>query len=201
MKKRIKMYENNYKSQIETNLQDLELFLQLIADLDEEIELYALGGTAMVIKNIKESTKDIDFMTTINYETLKQFFELAGLKEKDNSKLCNIWYLNKIRIDIFYNAFIMGITLPNDWKTISEHIRTIGKLKLYVLNWLDIIITKIARSEKRDIQDIIKIIQTQQIDLNKLKKRYYDIAPISLISDYDLKFKHLMNEYDISKTN
>lgn len=181
------MYENS----INTNLGDLENFLQLIADLDREIELFAIGGTAMVIKNIKESTKDIDFLTTLDYNTLKELFTLAGLEEIDDSKLCNKWYLDKRRIDVFFDEFIMGIALPNDWKKISEHIKDIGKLKLYILNWYDVIITKIARSEPRDIEDVLEIIKTQKIDFNKLKRRYYKLAETSLISDYNLKFKHL----------
>ncbi len=191
MKKYTKMYENKYKNPINTNLEDLESFLQLIADLDTEIELFAIGGTAMIIKNIKESTKDIDFLTALNQERIRELFTLAGLEEKDKSKLCNIWYLDDIRIDIFYDEFILGITLPDDWKKLSEHIRDIGKLKLYILNWYDIIITKIARSEERDIEDILEIIKKQKIDFDVLKRRYYDVAPVSLISDYDIRFKHL----------
>ncbi len=191
MKKCIKMYENTYKNPVDTNLKDLENLLQLIADLDIEIELFALGGTAMIIKNIKETTKDIDFLTTINYETLSKLFRLAGLEEKDSSKLCNIRYLNNIRIGIFYDEFILGITLPDDWRELAERIRNIGKLKLYILNWYDIIITKIARSEPRDIEDSIKIIKTQNIDFKKLKKRYYEVASVSLISGYEARFRAL----------
>lgn len=191
MKKCIKMYENNYKNELPNLGTDLENFLQLIADLDEEIEFFAIGGTAMVLKGIKESTKDIDFLTTANYKSIKKMFTLAGLKERKNSQLCNIWYLNKTRIDIFYNEFILGFPLPEDWKNLSEHIKTIGKLKLYILNWYDIIITKIARSEERDIVDCIAIIHHELIDFQQLKKRYYQYAETALITGYDIKFKHL----------
>ncbi len=185
------MYENKYKNPKITNLKDLENFLQLLADLDREIELFAIGGTALVLKNIKESTKDIDFLTTSDYEEIKKLFTLAGLKEKSSSKVCNIWHLENTRIDIFYDEFILGTPLPDDWKKLSEHIKNISKIRLYVLNWYDIIITKIARSESRDIDDAIKIIKTQKIDFGKLKKRYYGLAPTSLISNYNIKFKHL----------
>lgn len=196
------MYENKYKNLKDTGNEELNRFLQLIADLNINIEFFAIGGTAMVLKNIKEATKDIDFLTTLTYKDIKKLFILAGLKEKSSSKLCNIWYLGNIRIDIFYESFILGTSLPEDWKQISEHIRDIGKLKLYILNWYDIIITKIARSESRDIEDIIKIIKTQKISFNKLKKRYYALAPTSLISDYDYKFKHLESKLnDNSKIN
>ncbi len=185
------MYENKYKNPIKSSKDDLDSFLQLLADLDTEIELFALGGTAMILKNIKEATKDIDFMTTSKYETIKKWFTLAGLKEKQDSMLCNIWYLDNIRIDIFYGAFILGLALPDDWKALSEHIKDIGKIKLFILNWYDIIISKIARSEPRDIDDAIAIIKSQKLDFAKLKQMYYDTAEVSLVADYDIKFKHL----------
>ena len=155
----------------------------------------------MVLKNIKESTKDIDFLTNEEYGKIKNMFILAGLKEESSSKLCNIWRLGKVRIDIFYDGFIMGVPFPKDWKEKSEKIKEIGKVKLYILNWYDLIITKISRSEKRDIEDVISIIKTQDIDFKFLKKRYYSIAETSLISNYDYKFKHLEEEYDKRKSN
>lgn len=184
------MYENKFKNPTSTGLTELDHFLQLIADLDEEIELFAIGGTAMVLKGIKESTKDIDFLTTAKYESIKNLFQLAGLKEKSTSQLCNIWYLGNTRIDFFYSAFILGYSLPNDWRELSEHLKTIGKIKLFILNWYDIIITKIARNEPRDIEDGIAIIKHQKLDFKKLKERYYLYAETAIISDYDYKFQH-----------
>jgi len=185
------MYENKFKNIKLTNVEGLDEFLNILAELDTDIELFAIGGTAMVLKNIKESTKDINFLSTEPYEKIKDLFEKAGLKEEQRSKACNIWYLGDTRIDIFYEEFILGIALPDDWKELSEHIKDIGKVKLYILNWYDIIITKIARSERRDIEDIIKIIKDQKINFKKLKERYYNLAEGSLISDYNIKFKHL----------
>jgi hypothetical protein len=195
MKKCINMYENKFKNIDISKLDDLNSFLNLIADINKPIELFALGGTAMVLKGIKESTKDIDFLTTNTYDEIKKIFILAGLKEKESSLLCNVWYMKNIRIDIFYNDFIFGISLLKDWKILSEHVKKIGKVKLYILNWYDLIITKIARSEERDILDIIDIINKLEIDFKKLKKRYYQIAETSLINNFDEKFKHL--EYKI----
>ncbi len=185
------------RNQATTARTDLENLLQLLADLNEELELFALGGTAMVLKGIKESTKDVDFLTTAEYPHLRKLLLLAGLREESPSLLCNVWYLDTLRIDIFYHSFILGYTLPEDWKELSEHVRTIGKLKLYILNWLDIIITKIARSETRDIDDCLAIIKSQRLDFNKLTERYYQHAETAIISEYDAKFKHL--EYRWSK--
>jgi len=185
------MYEDKYKNPHVTGLEDLHNFLNLIADLNEPLELYAIGGTAMVLKNIKESTKDIDFLTTESYEKIRRLFSLAGLKEESSDKICNIWRIDKTRVDVFYGGFIMGIPFPEDWKEKSERIMEVGKVRLYILNWYDLIITKISRSEKRDIEDIIAIIKSQRLNFYFLKKRYYSIAETAIIAEYDYKFKHL----------
>lgn len=195
------MYENKYKNKDITSIEDLDNFLNLLADLNEPLELFAIGGTAMVLKKIKESTKDIDFLTTERYEKVRRLLKLAGLKEENSSKLCNIWRLNEMRIDIFYEGFILGINFPDDWKKISQKVKEIGKIKLYILNWYDIIITKIARAEKRDIEDILAIIKSQKLDFDFLKRRYYSLAETAIISDYDIKFKHLEEQHAKRKTN
>ena len=184
------MYENKYKNITLTNIEDLDSLLNLLADLN-----------AMVLKKIKESTKDIDFLTSEKYEKIKKLFNLAGLKEESSDKICNIWRLNDIRVDVFYDGFIMEINFPDDWKKLSEKIKEIGKVKLSIFNWYDLIITKISRAEKRDIEDIIAIIKSQNIDFEFLKKRYYSIAETSIISDFDYKFKHLEKEYAKRKTD
>jgi len=187
------MYENKYKNPESSGIGELDRFLNLIADLNEKIELFAIGGTAMVLKNIKEATKDIDFYTPEPKEKIKKIFTMAGLEEKQDRAICNIWYMGKTRIDIFYGD-IMGIPFPDDWKELSEHISDKNKLKLYILNWYDIIITKISRAEERDYEDIKNIIEKQKINFKKLKERYYGLAETALISDYDDKFKHLERE-------
>src|SRR3989344_136998 len=195
MKRCTKMYENKFKNTGQIKITGLNDFLNLIADLNEPLELFAIGGTAMVLKNIKESTRDIDFLTDENYDKIKELFELAGMKEESSNKICNIWRLGSTRIDIFYDGFIMGIPFPDDWKEKSNKIKEIGKIKLYILNWYDIIITKISRSERRDIEDIIAIIKNQKLDFKFLKERYFSIAETALIADFEYKFKHLEREW------
>lgn len=189
------MYENKFKNEKLTGIADLDIFLNLLADLNEPVKLFAIGGTAMVLKGIKAATKDIDFLTDEKYEKINRLFTLAGLKEESPQKICNIWRLDKIRIDIFYDSFIMGIKFPDDWEKLSEKVKEVGKVELYILNWYDLIITKISRSEERDIQDILDIIKTQKLNFNFLKERYYSLAETSLISEFDYKFKHLEERY------
>ena len=51
------MYDNKYKNKASTNQTELDEFLILLADTNEKIDLFAIGGTAMILKNIKEATK------------------------------------------------------------------------------------------------------------------------------------------------
>jgi hypothetical protein len=68
-------YENKYKNINLTKLGDLDNLLNLLADLNEPIELFAIGGTAMVLKGIKESTKDIDFLTIEKQEKIRKMYD------------------------------------------------------------------------------------------------------------------------------
>jgi len=194
------MYENKFKNETLTGIKDLDVLLNLLADLKEPLELFAIGGTAMVLNGIKDSTKDIDFLTIEKQEKIRKLFKLAGLKEESPNKICNIWRLAKIRVDLFYDGFIMGIPFPDDWRELSKKTKEVGQVKVYTLNWYDLIITKISRSEERDIEDIILILKSQKLDFNFLKKRNYSLADVSLISEFDYKFKHLEREYAKCKT-
>ena len=182
--------EGIYKNQSLTRLKDLESFLQLIADLGEKMDLYALGGTAMVIENIKESTKDIDFITTTSQKDIRRLLTLAGLKENDSSKTCNKWYLETTRIDMFYEGVILNISLLEDWKEKSKFINKIGPINLLRMGWRDIIFTKLDRNEPRDIKDCHDIIISQKIDLKQLKEEFYNFAETS-IAHYKEKFTAL----------
>lgn len=186
------MYKpNNYKNNVNTDLGNLESILLIFSDSKEEINIYAIGGTAMILKNHKPTTKDIDFITTNSKETIKKILSDAGLKENRDG-LVNVWYYEeKIRIDIFYGNYIVGVELLEDWKEKSEHIRTIGNCKLYILNWYDVIIPKIARNEERDIEDILIIIKNENIDFEKLRIRYFQTMENSIVSHAEYNFKVL----------
>lgn len=189
------MYEDKYKNLGQTASRELRRLLNLLADLNEELELFALGGTAMVLRGIKEATRDIDFITSEPYAKIKRAFTRAGLKEEQSERVCNIWRLEETRIDLFYDGFILGVPFPEDWKELSEKLEDIGSVHLFILNWYDIIITKLARSERRDIEDVIAILRSQHLDFGMLKRRYYSLAETALIPEYDYKFKHMEEAY------
>jgi hypothetical protein len=110
------MYEDKYKNKKDTNIDELDDFLRLLADINEDIELFAIGGTAMVLKGIKESTKDIDFLTNAKRKELRRILSKLGLKELSAGSP-NIWQFEDIRIDFFMT---MGRLWASPWEIIGE---------------------------------------------------------------------------------
>ncbi len=75
--------------------------------------MYALGGTALTILNIKKSTLDID----VNIETIKEYeyicklFEQIGFEKKGTIR----WITQEgLAFDVFHSSNILGTELLPD---------------------------------------------------------------------------------------
>jgi len=174
------MEENKYKNINESNIEELESFTRLVGTLDKKLELYAIGGTAMVLAGYKPSTRDLDFLTSAKQSEIKKIFDAIGLDEIEDCAMCNKWRFNNKRLDIFYmeTGMIMGFPLTNNWKKKSKLIRKSGKIKIFILNWEDIISTKLARGEHRDFEDILKILEKEDINFKKFEIDFKERADI-----------------------
>ena len=129
------------------------------AKLKNRITLIAVGGTAMTLLNLKESTIDVDF--DISRENFNEFKKLTS-----NSK--------KFRVDIFVNGYIFSEQLPEDYVLMAEELKNFkfNNINLKTLHPLDIIITKAARYNARDDDDIRILTKKIKIDAKKLRKRF-----------------------------
>lgn len=174
------MKANKFKNENASSIEELNSFMTLLASLNRNIEFYALGGTAMVLAGIKPSTRDIDFLTTLNQSEIKEVFEKMGLEEIDDSPLCNKWKFNKKRLDIFFSNYnmIMGFPLIENWKELSFLHKELRKAKIFILDWEDIISTKLARGELRDFEDIITILKKEKIDFIRFESNFKRRAEI-----------------------
>lgn len=105
--------------------------------LARKIEIVAVGGTAMTLLGLKASTIDIDFC----------------ISEKDKAEFEKT--LDKrFKVDIFINGYIFSEQLPQDYAKKAKEILVRQKLIVKALDPLDIIITKTARLNARDEEDI-----------------------------------------------
>ncbi|WNZ28666.1 MAG: hypothetical protein IAX21_08395 [Candidatus Bathyarchaeota archaeon] len=116
-------------------------FLEVLdKELEKKITLVAVGGTAMTLLDLKSSTIDIDF--TIPSENRDEY-------EKAVSNIPH-----GLKIDVWDDGIIFSQILPSDYLQKSVKIKEYENIKLLALNPVDIIVTKIGRSNDRDLQDI-----------------------------------------------
>lgn len=135
---------------------------EIDSKLKNQIVLTAVGGTAMTLLNLKESTIDIDF--DIDKSNYNEFNKLV-LQSK------------KFRVDLFQNGYIFSEQLPEDYVNIAIEYNEVKfrNLILKILNPIDIILTKAARYSTRDEEDISILVKKTKIDIMKLKERFIDI--------------------------
>lgn len=115
----------------------LEWLSELGKNLDKRIILVAVGGTAMTLLGLKPTTRDIDFC-------------IASKDEKEFKKALD----KKFIVHVFTDGYIFSEQLPSDYVSMSKSIAKLKNIDLKALNPIDIIITKAARLNARDEEDI-----------------------------------------------
>lgn len=155
-------------------------FLELLdAELENPVELTAVGGTAMTLLHIKDSTVDIDFDVTGR--------EVDGLRRT----LGNIPHGYKI--DIYTNGLIFSQQLPEDYVEKRIPVKTtFKKIRLYALHPLDIVATKIGRLNDRDIEDVKACIKKQRLTPENIKSRATKVEYIGNEENYRANLKYVL---------
>ena len=159
--------------------------------VDRKTRMYALGGTALTILNIKNSTLDIDINidTDKEYEYVKEIFGQVGFE-----KISSIRWITRegLIFDVFHGSNILGTDLLSDCLKKSKFIKAFGNIELYTLSLQDIIISKLARGEDRDFEDIKAILKKEKIDLKGLVDRYKKTMEVSTVSMYKQRLLDLI---------
>ncbi|MEK6982353.1 MAG: nucleotidyltransferase [Candidatus Micrarchaeota archaeon] len=158
-----------------------EILLEFDKYLPRSIKLIAVGGTALTLLNKKSSTKDIDicFLNESEEKTFLKTAERLGYKIESARKLIG----KNIVIDYYCKGYIFAVHLESDYFEKSVEITTMQKLELYSLNPIDLIITKTARLNQRDEEDIKTILSSYPINQKELVERYIKTMANSLVRD------------------
>ncbi len=159
--------------------------------VDREIRIYALGGTALTILGIKKSTIDIDINieNQKDYEYICGIFNQIGFEKKGSIR----WITQEgLAFDVFHSNKILGTNLLSDCLDRAQYIRSFGELKLYALSLEDIIISKLARGDVRDFEDIKSILKKKNIDVNGLVERYKETMQDSVVANSKQKLLDLI---------
>ena len=144
------------------NTKLLDFLEEIDRELSRKIVIVAVGGTAMTLVNAKPSTIDIDF--TIPGNDYDEFERAKKIVQPG------------FRVDVFRDGAVFVTVLPDDYLEKSKSIATnLKNIDLRALDPVDVIITKIARLDGRDVQDIESCTTNFQITQKQIERRAKDM--------------------------
>ncbi|MFZ5800070.1 MAG: DUF6036 family nucleotidyltransferase [Candidatus Omnitrophota bacterium] len=147
--------------------------------LKKRVHLIACGGTALTLLGVKPSTKDVDLMVpNLNEHTyLMGILKQLGYRQASGQG----WERGDSFIfDLFRGKTIHTTELLESPLEENNHIlvKEFERIYLGVLNYYDLIISKLFRAASADIEDCLLLLRTKRsdIDLERLKRRFQETA-------------------------
>ena len=150
-----------------------KLFLNISRRLKRPINIYAVGGTAMMFLGIKDSTLDIDlvFESEEDRTIFKEAIESLGYHKMDSIVIYGVrknkpemLTLGDERFDLFVGDVIDFVFSEEMQKRATKIHQFEEKLILKIANPHDLILMKCATDRIKDRDDARKIINTNEID-------------------------------------
>ena len=192
------------------DIQQQEAMLIAIGKLlPKKIEVYAIGGTAMMFRGIKNSTLDIDFVfdKKSDREEFINALRKLGAKESDvtlvyglKSNTPLVLEFENFRFDMFMNKIITS-TFSDSMKERARQTHEFGNLIIKVADPNDILIMKSVTSRAKDSEDIVSIVNKSQIDWNLIveeAKEQVKLGSEIAIMSLGKKIEKLTNQKAIS---
>ena len=147
--------------------------------LKRKVRIIACGGTALTLLNLKESTKDVDYLIPEQSEyryLIKNMMDL-GYKQTTGTG----WQKNKGFIfDLFVGKTIFTTELLESPLEPGKHIpyKEFSSVYLGILNYYDLIISKLFRFTPVDTDDCVTLFKekNKEINLDKLKSRFHETS-------------------------
>ncbi len=146
--------------------------------LKRKMIVIAVGGTAMTLLGLKSSTMDIDFCLNSEYRD-----EFKKALDK------------KFIVDLFVDGYIFSEQLPLDYLEKSSKLIEMDNIELRILCIEDLIITKTARLNARDEEDIRAL--AKHANKNNLIHRFNQVMETYAGNEEDFKyhFSLVLNRY------
>lgn len=158
--------------------------------LPRKVRVVACGGTALTLQDLKESTKDVDFLIPDEEEHKALLRTLERLHYRQVTG--RGWARDDGFIfDLFPGKVVFQTELLDSPLDEGRHIpiRAFKKLSVSALNDLDLIISKMFRCTDVDVDDCLRLIKGRgkDFDLEKLRERYKETAQYELQTDQMMK--------------
>jgi hypothetical protein len=146
--------------------QRIEYFLrQLGKNFSKPGRVYLVGGTSMVYEGLRQQTLDIDLTFEIANEYHNLFIEvIRDLKER-------------LSLNIEEVSPADFIPLPAGYKERSQFINRYGQLDVFHFDLYSTSLSKIARGTAEDFADVLSLIKTDQLEMEKLTQYFNEILP------------------------
>lgn len=162
--------------------------------IPSRIRLVACGGTALTLQDIKESTRDVDFVVPDGdeYDALIRTIKKLDYRPASGQG----WAIagDPFIFDLFKGQRVFTTGLLDSPLEAGRHIpiREIGKLRVSALNDLDLVISKMFRGDEIDVQDCLALIKARggAFDVEAMKARYKETA------SYDVGERRVLGNLD-----
>lgn len=164
--------------------------------LKKKVRLIACGGTALTLLGVKASTKDIDLIVP----DIGEYDYLINILKQLGYKPASGW--GWVRDDAFIFDLFRGKTIHTTELLESPLeqgknilVKEFTKIYLGVLNYYDIIISKLFRATEVDIEDCLLLLRhsKEQIDIKRLKMRFKKTASFDVSQDkVNRNFEHFL---------
>lgn len=154
---------------METYKVDKEQVIAFLKDADailgkkgENISIYCVGGTFLILDDVRELSKDIDFtVSPIEYRIFEEV--VNQIKRKYD-----------FSIDCFHDGWLPNCHLAPDFYDKAKEVLK-GKfknIKVYLISNIDLVISKILSNRDRDIIDAIDVLDKDKIPKEDLVERF-----------------------------
>lgn len=179
---------------------DKQLLLDKISGWDsflkKKIHLIACGGTALTLLGVEPSTKDIDLIVpkVDEHDYLIKVLKQLGYKSVSGWG----WERGDGFIFVLFRGKAVHTTeLLKSPLSKGNHtlIKEFERIYLGVLNYYDIIISKLFRSALVDVDDCLLLIKSRRkdIDIKLLENRFKETASFNISEDkMNSRFKHFL---------
>lgn len=167
--------------------QRIEYFLQQLGkQFTKPGRVYLVGGTSMVYEGLRGQTLDIDLTFEIANEDHSLFIEVVrDLKEK-------------LSLNVEEVSPADFIPLPSGYKERSQFINRYGQLDIFHFDLYSAALSKIERGTEEDFADVLSLLQTGRLEIEKLNQYFNEILPRFAITslkqdpvEFKQKFKSL----------
>lgn len=147
--------------------------------LNKRVHLVACAGTALTLMDIKESTKDIDLLIPVEdeYKYLVGILRDLGYERKtgagwsrDDGFIFDLYAGKAIfTTELLESPLIRGNNIP---------LKEFAHIYLGILNYYDLLISKIFRGTTVDMDDCLALFKVKQkeIDMGRLKNKFYETS-------------------------